>query len=65
MISFLNSNIRELFHALPLDKQQAIQSMADELSEKDYDVRVLYVDLEGSESEIAFRLLPREELPVA
>lgn len=57
MISFLNSDVRALFHELPLDDQRIVMDLADKVAKENKGLKVLFVDpLEGHASEIAIRI---------
>lgn len=56
MISFLNQDVREEFHLLPLDSQRSIQEAAEFVSRLGKTLIVLFIDQRSGAPEITLRI---------
>ena len=56
-MTFLNSDVRALFHELPLDDQRVVIDLAEKVESEKKGLKVLFVDrLDEKTSEIAIRI---------
>ena len=57
MIEFLNAQVREEFHLLPLERQRSILESAERLAKFGQVIKVLYVDrINETQSELSIRI---------
>lgn len=57
MLEFLNEEVRQEFHLLPLDRQRMFLGMADRLSHEGFRLKILMIDRLGTQSsEVSIRI---------